>query len=161
MLKQNSELWLRLGVGAFLIAISALVLSNSNTDAPTTLDSLGPSAFPRALSIIVIGLSLVYMARTIVALLNADVEAERKAPLGYQPQVGLALGLATLTLIYVIAFGFGFLSFRWATIAFLTASGLLLTRFNLLHVPYVIATALIMGFGVHYVFTQILVVALP
>lgn len=73
----------------------------------------------------------------------------------------LAFGTLGMCLVYVLLMGLGFLSFVWATIAFIFASGLYLTGCDRRKLVYVLEVALAMSFGLHYVFTVLFTIQLP
>ena len=66
-----------------------------------------------------------------------------------------------MTVVYVLLMGLGLLSFVWSTIAFICASGLFLTRFNKRKMVAVFEVALLMSFGLHFIFTQLFTIDLP
>ena len=73
----------------------------------------------------------------------------------------LAFGTLAMCLLYVLLMGLGIVSFVWATIAFIVASGLYLTRCDKRKVVYILEVALVMSFGLHYVFTTLFTIQLP
>jgi len=73
----------------------------------------------------------------------------------------LAFGTVAMCLAYVLAMGLGWLSFVWATIAFIVGAGLYLTGGDRRTFVYVLEVALVMSFGLHYVFTQLFTIQLP
>jgi hypothetical protein len=62
---------------------------------------------------------------------------------------------------YVAAMGLGIVSYAPATIAFLTLSIWFLADFRRAALPVVLAIAVVLGFGLRYLFTKILVTDLP
>ena len=73
----------------------------------------------------------------------------------------LAFGVAGMCAVYVLLMGMGILGFVWATILFLVASGLYLTNCDKRRVAYVLEMALLLSFGLHFVFTQVFAIQLP
>ena len=73
----------------------------------------------------------------------------------------LAFGTILMTIVYVLLLGLRIMPFAWATIVFIVASGLLLTRFDKRKFGYVLEVALLMSFGLHFVFTQLFTIDLP
>jgi hypothetical protein len=72
-----------------------------------------------------------------------------------------AFGTLGMCLVYVLLMGLGVLSFVWATIAFIVASGLYLTSCDKRKLVYVLEVALVMSLGLHYVFTVLFAIQLP
>lgn len=73
----------------------------------------------------------------------------------------LAFGTLLMTVVYVLLMGLRIIPFVWATILFVMASGLFLTRFEKSKMVYVLELALVMSFGLHFVFTQLFTIDLP
>ena len=73
----------------------------------------------------------------------------------------MAFGTFFMTIVYVLLMGLRIAPFVWATIVFILASGLLLTRCDKRKFVYVLEIALIMSFGLHFVFAQLFTIDLP
>lgn len=73
----------------------------------------------------------------------------------------LAFGTLLMSIVYVLLMGLRIMPFVWATIVFIVASGLFLTRFDKRKSVYVLEIALLMSFGLHFVFTQLFTIDLP
>ena len=73
----------------------------------------------------------------------------------------LAFGTVIMCLAYVLVMGLGWLPFVWATIAFIVGAGLYLTGGDRRALVYVVEVALVMSFGLNYVFTQLFTIQLP
>lgn len=91
---------------------------------------------------------------------------ERKSKEGnkdesFRLRFDLAFGTFGLCLLYTLIMGMGWLPFVWATTAFILASGLYLTGGDKSKAIYVVEIALVMSFGLHYVFTDIFAIQLP
>ncbi len=72
-----------------------------------------------------------------------------------------ALGTLLMTIAYVLLMGFGIVSFVWATILYIVAAGLFLTRMDRSKWIPILEVALLMSFGLHFVFTQLFTIDLP
>lgn len=72
-----------------------------------------------------------------------------------------AIGTLAMTVIYVLLMGLGILPFVWATILFVVGGGLFLTRMDKSKWVPIIEVALLMSFGLHYIFTQLFTIDLP
>ena len=64
-------------------------------------------------------------------------------------------------MIYVLLMGLGVLSFVWATMIFIAVAGLFLTGGAKSKLIYVAESALVMSFGLHFVFVQLFTIDLP
>lgn len=73
----------------------------------------------------------------------------------------LALWIILLVFLYVLLMSLGVMNYIWATLIFVAACGLLLTRLRKSSLVYVAEIALLMSFGVHGVFTQVFSLSLP
>ena len=66
-----------------------------------------------------------------------------------------------MVLVYVMLMGLGVLSFVWATMIFIAVAGLLLTGAEKSKLIYVAESALLISFGLHFVFVQLFTIDLP
>ena len=73
----------------------------------------------------------------------------------------LAFGTLLMSIVYVLLMGLRIMPFVWATTLFIVASGLFLTRCDKRKFVYVTEIALLMSFGLHFVFTQLFTIDLP
>lgn len=73
----------------------------------------------------------------------------------------LAFGTMAMVVVYVLLMGLGMLPFVWATMVFIGGAGLLLTRAEKSKLIYVAESALVMSFGLHFVFVQLFSIDLP
>ena len=72
-----------------------------------------------------------------------------------------AIGALAMTIVYVLLMGMGILPFVWATILFVVGAGLLLTGMDRSKWIPILEVALLMSFGLHFVFTQLFTIDLP
>jgi hypothetical protein len=72
-----------------------------------------------------------------------------------------AFGTLAMTIVYVLLMGLGILPFILATILFVVVAGLFLTSMDKRKWISVVEVALLMSFGLHYVFTQLFTIDLP
>lgn len=72
-----------------------------------------------------------------------------------------AFGTLAMMIVYVLMMGLGIVSFIWATILFVVATGLFLTRMDRIKWLSILEVALLMSFGLHFVFTQLFTIDLP
>lgn len=73
----------------------------------------------------------------------------------------LAFGTLAMTVAYVLLMGLNLLSFVWATITYILIVGLFLRQFKIRKCRSVLEVALLMSFGLHFVFTQLFSIDLP
>lgn len=81
------------------------------------------------------------------------------------PRYSLAAACLVLTAVYVAALGLDLtglrVGFRIATLLYVLAIGLCIAGRQRKTTPWIVALALVLSFGLHYVFTQVLVTDLP
>ena len=70
-------------------------------------------------------------------------------------------GALAMTVAYVILMGLNLLSFVWASIIYVLMVGLFLRGFKIRNCRPVVEVALLLSFGLHFVFTQIFTIDLP
>lgn len=73
----------------------------------------------------------------------------------------IAFGTLAMTVAYVLLMGLNLLSFVWATIIYILMVGLFLRQFKIRKCRSVVEVALLMSFGLHFVFTQLFTIDLP
>lgn len=103
--------------------------------------------------ILVFGLGMVRRSLTSIGQRFSPKEAGLRFDLVY---VSLLL-----VFVYVLVMAMGWIPFVWATLVFVPAVGILLTGLLSVRWLYGLEIALLMSFGVHTVFTQVFLIALP
>jgi hypothetical protein len=156
-MKETSPAATDIGVAACLVAIAGGFIWDGWNLPPGSFEPLGPAPVPRAVALIVIGLSLVVMGSALGRRRSGAIPP----PPPYVPRPLDAAAILGLTVLYVALMGLGLLRFSIATTAFVTLSILLLDRFRVRSLPLALGLGLILGFGLQYIFTKILVVDLP
>lgn len=73
----------------------------------------------------------------------------------------LAFATLAMTVAYLLLMGLGLLSFVWATIIYVLVVGLFLRKFKIRKCRSVLEVALLMSFGLHFIFTQLFTIDLP
>ncbi len=76
-------------------------------------------------------------------------------------RIDLAVAISLAAVAYVTSLSFGWLDFRIATVAFVTVAGGLMVDRDLRKLAVVMAVALVVGLGVHGVFTGLFEIVLP
>ncbi len=120
------------------------------------LEPVGPGTIPNATCWIVIALALAMLVRTVWGSggeqASASVAGERWRDLAV---------LVAVTCAYVAILGFGLVRYSIATAAFLLVTVLWLAENRRRALPGTVAVALVLGFGLDYVFRHVLVTDLP
>ena len=80
---------------------------------------------------------------------------------GERQRYDFAFVTLAMTVVYVLLMGLGFISFVWATLVFVVVAGLYLKKFELRKFLPVLEVALLMSFGLHFIFTQLFAIDLP
>jgi Tripartite tricarboxylate transporter TctB family len=144
-----------IAMGLVAIAIAAAFLFDGRDLRPGVLEPVGPGTIPNATCWIVIALALAMLVRTVWGggePPGAAIDAERWRDLAV---------LVVATCAYVAVLGFGLLRYNIATAAFLLATILWLAENRRSALPAAIAIALVLGFGLDYIFRHVLVTDLP
>lgn len=149
---------LRLSFALVLIGVATVFYLDTRDLQGGVYEPLGPGAFPRLLSLSIIALAAVMLVQSFVTLWRGAVAAKAA---GYRPRADLAAATCLLSVVYVAAMDTGLAGFRLATFVFVLVLALLLMRFAWRRLPAVLAVALLMSLGLHYLFTEVFVVDLP
>ena len=80
---------------------------------------------------------------------------------GMRLRYDFAFGTLAMTIVYVLIMGLGIVPFIWATILFVVTTGLFLTRMDRRKWVSIVEVALLMSFGLHFVFSQLFTIDLP
>jgi putative tricarboxylic transport membrane protein len=156
----------RLLAGA-LIVVMAVVIWGTLELPPPSFEPLGAAAFPRGLAILIALLALPILfgrdrrgpaipeqAGSPAGEGTGGDGIVRRQPLMAVILIAAAAGLAALMQVRTIDFSILATAFLFAT---MTA----LNRFSIRAMPLSILIALVVGFGIDYIFTQVLIVDLP
>lgn len=160
--ERRADLFLMLGI----FAVGAVGLSQSLRLPPSRFDPLGPGSFPSAicgLLLLLSGIGLVQifrnrsLGRAETSLLTGISEQNE-----FKQHPWLAASLYAGTAGYAVLLQFTGLDFLWATIVYLFSAGVLLSR-NMLPRTLLIslAVAICASAALTYIFSRLLVVALP
>ena len=145
-------------VAIVLFALCGLIWWAAQDIAPPFFDPLGSAAVPKALAIVISGLSFVVLVRA-VQVLRRRQPAAATAPFRSRP--GIAFAILALTLLYTGLMDFGVLGFRWATVGFIFAAGTLLGRFDRRTMKISAVLAVFLGFSCDYLFRHVFYIDLP
>ncbi len=103
---------------------------------------------------------LAFSAMVIVNQLRSK-KVEGRQVLELRLRYDFAFGTLAMAIVYVLLMGMGILHFVGATILFVVAAGLFLTQFDRSKWVPVLEVALLMSFGLHFIFTQLFSIDLP
>lgn len=138
------------------IAVAAAFLYDGRNLAPGILEPVGPGTIPNATAWLVIGLAAAMLVRTLWDGGRGPVGAAMAG----ERWLDLAV-LAGATGVYVGALGFGLVRYSIATAVFLALTIVWMAEERRRAVPAAIVVALVLGFGLDYLFRNVLVTDLP
>ena len=107
-----------IALAAAVSAFAGLLWWQSLAIPPPFFDPLGSAAVPRAIALILAVLSVLVLARALLALPWPATARDQ----GFRPRPDIALGLVLLVVAYIALMQAEVLSFRTATIGFLIAA---------------------------------------
>ena len=146
-----------IALAAAVSAFAGLLWWQSLAIPPPFFDPLGSAAVPRAIALILAVLSILVLARALLALPWPATVREQ----GFRPRPDIALGLVLLVVAYIALMQAEVLSFRTATIVFLIAATALLGRLGRMTMIVGVVTAVVIGVGGTMLFTQFFYIDLP
>lgn len=155
----RSQLRWDIGMGSAAVVIAAAFLQDSRKLPPGVFEPIGPAPIPRAVAWLVIALAVMMMLPALWRLVRGGAPAPD--PLPYAPRPLAAALVLAATAIYVAAMALGLAGYTPATIAFLGVTIWFLAEFRRAALPVALAIAVILGFGLRYLFTRVLVTDLP
>ncbi len=145
-----------LAMGLVAIAIAAAFLFDGRNLKPGVLEPIGPGTIPIATCWLTIALAFAMLVRTMLDrggnAMRAAVSGERWRDL---------IVLVAVLCAYVAVLGFGLLRYSIATAVFLAATIVWLAEHRRRAVPVALTLALVLGFGLDYLFRHVLVTDLP
>ena len=149
---------------AVALAVFAAVLYQQATLLPPPFfDPLGSAAVPKFVALVLLALALGLVVQRAFGLTGGgmamptsttDEPTVRPAPLA-------AIGAIILPILYVASMQAGWLAFAQASSLFVLALGGLFARWRLRNLALLLPLALLTGYGLDYIFTEILYVDLP
>lgn len=142
-----------------VIAIAAAFLNDGRKLPPGVFEPIGPGPVPRAVCLAIVALALAMLASPVWHLATGRTAVPEAPP--YVPRPAAAGLVLAGTALYVAAMGLGWIGFAPATILFLTLTIWFLAEFRLTSLPIALALGVVLGFGLRYLFTRVLVTDLP
>ena len=176
MTENQQKQWKDIGLSSGLLIISIIVFIQAVKLGPARFDLLGAAFLPKLLSVGIAVLSLVILVNAVIKLAQAtppdtigeetpepeDLNAE--SPFVRRPS--MAVFVVVLTALYILVMSQKWLHYLSATIAFITVAAVTMSFFEktpnwYIRIAVIVTTALILGFGLEYLFTKVLVINLP
>ncbi len=146
-----------LAFSAFLIVVCAATLWETREIPPGTFEPLGSAPVPQVVAGLIMGLSLLIMARAWQALRAG----ERGDGPDVVPRWTDAVVVAALTVVYALALHARLGRFDVVTTVYLFVTIGVLLRLRRRSLPAVALVSALTGFGCQFVFTRVFVVDLP
>jgi putative tricarboxylic transport membrane protein len=143
-----------------LFAATYLAMAFFTIGVPASRQSLGPEAFPKAIGVLMLLLSAVYMVQSFRGVSKED--EERAAIIGAEEKLAAYMDVKTvgimLGLMLVYAFIFERLGYPISTFLMFMAGVLVLDRGHIVRDTVI---AVLFSFGLYFAFTVLLRVQLP
>jgi len=155
-----------LGFGLCTLLASSLVWFEAGKLRPSPYDPLGAGAFPRIVSALLALLAVVLIARVLLGKNIGDAETTLIAgfdgeEVEHRRRPWLALGVLGSLVAYIAVLTATSAGFLWSTIVFVAAMGFVMSNRRPHDAVVAIVVGVAVGFALNFVFTRILVVALP
>jgi len=138
-----------------MIAFSLLIFWGSLDLPEPMLDPIGPAVFPIWTSLLLLGFAVIMLWRAFSG------SKPKKIDLSYRKRWDLAVIMVALTVLYFAVMAVEWLGFRWATVVYSFLLTTALFDFNWRKLPFFLLMGLILGIGLHFIFTEILYIDLP
>lgn len=154
-------------IAAFaVLAAGALLTAGAMLLPPAVFEPVGPAAFPLTTGLCLIGLALFWVWQRMQSTRRPENhEAEPSVAGDSAPPLPLRHDLAwfaiALTFIYLLAMQLEWAGFRAATFIYSFALFVLLSPARIRTLPFALLAALVLGPGVHWLFTGFFFIALP
>jgi len=143
-------------MGVVAIAIAAAFLFDGRALVPGVLEPIGPGTIPKATCWVVIALSIAMVMRSLAGRRGGQPDAT----VAGERWVDVAVVIAT-TCAYVAVLGFGLVRYSVVTALFLAGTIVWLAENRRRAVVPAAIVALVLGFGLDYLFRHVLITDLP
>jgi hypothetical protein len=140
---------------AIMIVFGVMAFVSVSDLRKSALEPIGPSAFPFAVSIVLVALSGYILVKAFVGGSPPAPTAE------FGRRRDLALIALALTIAYFLVMQLDWMTFRWATVLYVGVLTAALANWRVRTLPGAAVLGLVMGFGLKFVFTQVLYLDLP
>lgn len=148
-----------IAVSLALIAIAAAFLYDARELPPGMFEPVGPGPIPSAVAWCVIALAVYVIVQAVVRLATGMLPP--REPPAFETRGVDAAVVSALLIAYVAVMGLGLVRYAIATSVFVLAAVWVLAGRQPRVLPVAAGIAVVMGFGLNYVFTRILVTDLP
>lgn len=142
----------------FTVTGAFILFGAADLPAPE-MDPLGPAGVPQYIALTILLLSAIRLGLLLWSARRADADISLQTT--ETPRYAEAAVLFSLALVYLLVLSIGGLPFSAVTLVFLAAAGFTMLRFAMSKLPIVIGIAVVMSFGLTFVFTDLLKVILP
>lgn len=122
-------------------------------------DPLGPAGMPRYIAYALLLLSIIRIAQIVLETRRDGGDAAE--PVERPPQITKMAYAGAIILAYLLIISVGGLPFSIVTLVFLVLAGFTMTDFDKSKLPIVIGIAVVVSFGLTYIFRNVLNVILP
>ncbi len=148
-----------------MAAVGGLAIWSSIGLPPPMLEPVGPAAFPLWAGLVLVVLSIAAAVQTARGRSGSANPESEGAPApdapAARPRRDLAAAAAGLTVLYVLAMEWQVLGFRWASVLFVFAFIMVLAGRRVRMLPVALGVALVLGVGLHWIFTGFFYIDLP
>ena len=154
-----------IGVAVVSILIALATIYGTLELPPGSFEPLGSAVIPQVVAGCIIAFSVWMLMRAVgrarserepVTDTNSPEEVE-----SFRFRYDLAIVLVIFAIVYVAVMAMDWVRFSVATLVFMLASIGMLTGFARRQLPILIVLALVFGFGLEYLFTNVFVIDLP
>ncbi len=143
----------------FCISYAAFILWGAAEIPPAFFDPLGSAAVPIGCAILILLLSTLLVLQSLRQ--KTTVATEDPSDLGYRQRWDKAAGIVLLTVCFIGSMSLGLLGYDTAAAAFTFGAVILLGGISKQVCIVAAVLAILMGFGGHYLFTEIFYIDLP
>lgn len=150
-------------LAAALAVFAAVLYRQAALLPPPFFDPLGSAAVPKFVALVLLALALGLVVQRAFGLAGGGMampaHTSDEAPVRSAPLA--AIGAIILPILYVASMQAGWLAFAQASSLFVLALGGLFARWRWRNLVLLVPVALLTGYGLDYIFTEILYVDLP
>jgi putative tricarboxylic transport membrane protein len=161
----NTSPGAEIGVGVVSILVALSTIYGTLDLPPGSFEPLGSASIPQVVAGAIIVFSLWVIAR---AILRQRTMRDDSTPTpttesedDFELRNDLGVALVVLAVAYVAVMAMDWVRFSIATLVFLIASIGMLSGFPRRSLPFLIVLAVVFGFGLEYLFTNVFVIDLP
>lgn len=167
MLKEYSNDIRDIVLSLSILFVCALAYIGCMSLSESPYEPLGAGFFPKTISIVLALLSLILLGKSVRNVFKnhqgnvEGVSQSEPLPAVFKRRPGLAGLGVIITILYISVLYFRIMGFRISTVLFGVFLGTLLSRFNYKNSLISFIIAVVMGLGLHYIFTNVFIIDLP